>query len=131
MPRPGIDWVYDRGNKSGRPVTKPSTGIRPDNVRSMVYTRPGSHHPQPVTYSDWERENVKNSSDRYSTGWPPVTHSYWEREKMKWCLATGDQPVEVGRSTGRFTYRACLRPVEPILPLFLLWKNWCFVCNYW
>ena len=61
----------------------------------------------------------------------PVTHSYWEREKMTSAIATGDQPIEVVRSTGRFTWRAFLRPVELLLTLFLLWKNWCFVCNYW
>ena len=96
MSRSGIDWVYDWGNKSGRPVTKPSTSIRPGNDRSMVYTRPGSHHPQPVTYSHWERENVKNSSDRYSTGYRPVDHRYQP--------ATGRERVSKLHSTGTSTY---------------------------
>ena len=107
MSRSGIDWVYDWGNKSGRPVTKPSTSIRPGNDRSMVYTRPGSHHPQPVTYSHWERENVKNSSDRYSTGYRPVDHGtnqpLGERECRN-CTRPVPRPMIDLQSTGRYDY---------------------------
>ncbi|RVW58071.1 hypothetical protein CK203_114514 [Vitis vinifera] len=107
LSRSGIDWVYDWGNKSGRPVTKPSTSIRPGNDRSMVYTRPGSHHPQPVTYSHWERENVKNSSDRYSTGYRPVDHGtnqpLGERECRN-CTRPVPRPMIDLQSTGRYDY---------------------------
>ncbi|KAL6320494.1 hypothetical protein AAG906_007573 [Vitis piasezkii] len=146
----GYRPVSDRSTKPGRPVNKPSTGIRPDHVRSMLFTRPGSHHPRPVTHSHWERENVKNTSDRSSTGHdrnnqplgkrecrkcarpqPMIDRQSTSdrfldrshtlgREKMTSAIATGDQPVEVLRSTGRYTWRAFLRPVELLLTLFLL-----------
>ena len=78
---------------------------RPDHVRSMVFTRPGSHPPRSVTHTHWERKNVKKYFrlvfDRVSTCSRSVTTSHWEKESVENALdriLTDDRPT-LDRST--------------------------------
>ena len=147
-PRPGFDritsgqWCSHDREATLLDRSHTATGrermskILPTGLRPSI-DRFATDNNQPLGEREW-RKCARPDLDRGSTDtWPvdllprPVTHSYWKREKMTTAIATGDQPAEVLRSTGRYIWRAFLRPIELLLTLFFLWKNRCFVFNYW